>query len=200
MVSTVSALQARLKELSTSLAQIHPLVSRLHNFTTAIGQGDDARLELGAVIHSRLKEAEDELELLKDDVDDLEATTDSRRRGVGLEKETEKERVIALARRMANDLKRMRGDFRNAQLQAKRNAELAKRKERELLFARSEGTEKRNPAKEKLTQEDIVKNASKDVTAALRRTQQLMQAELSRSQFAQETLGMLFHLASQVSE
>jgi hypothetical protein len=94
----------------------------------------------------------------------------------------------------------MRGDFRNAQLQAKRNAELAKRKERELLFARSEGTEKRNPAKEKLTQEDIVKNASKDVTAALRRTQQLMQAELSRSQFAQETLGMLFHLASQVSE
>jgi replication factor C subunit 2/4 len=113
MVSTVSALQARLKELSTSLAQIHPLVSRLHNFTTAIGQGDDARLELGAVIHSRLKEAEDELELLKDDVDDLEATTDSRRRGVGLEKETEKERVIALARRMANDLKRL-GDLRDS--------------------------------------------------------------------------------------
>jgi replication factor C subunit 2/4 len=221
MVSTVSALQARLKELSTSVAQIHPLVSRLHNFTTVVGQGDDARLELGAVIHSRLKDAEDELELIKDDVDDLESTTDSRRRGAGFEKETEKERVIALARRLANDLKRLgnlrdnaillwafvdtllrtRGDFRNAQLQAKRNAELAKRKERELLFARSEGgTEKRNPAKEKLTQEDIVKNASKDVTAALRRTHQLMQAELSRSQFAQETLGMLFHLASQVSD
>ncbi|KAL4765567.1 putative protein transport membrane glycoprotein Sec20 [Aspergillus foveolatus] len=200
MVCTVSALQARLKELSTSLAQIHPLVSRLHNFTTAVGQGDDARLELGAVIHSRLKDAEDELELLKDDVDDLEATTDSRRRGVGLEKETEKERVIALARRLANDLKRTRGDFRSAQLQAKRNAELAKRKERELLFARSEGTEKRNPAKEKLTQEDIVKNASKDVTAALRRTHQLMQAELSRSQFAQETLEQSGAALSSLSE
>lgn len=32
-------------------------------------------------------------------------------------------------------------------------------------------------------------NASSDVTAALRRTHNLMQAELSRSQFAQETLG-----------
>ncbi|RDW86690.1 putative protein transport membrane glycoprotein Sec20 [Aspergillus mulundensis] len=180
-MSTLPALQSRLKELSTALAQIHPLVSRLQNFTTAVGQGDDARLELGGEIHSRLKDAEDELELLKDDVDALEATTDSRRKGVDSEKETEKERVIALARRT-------RGDFRNAQLQAKRNAELAKRKERELLFSRSEGVEKRNPAKEKLTQEDIVKNASKDVTAALRRTHQLMQAELSRSQFAQETL------------
>ncbi|KAL4818147.1 hypothetical protein BDW67DRAFT_190182 [Aspergillus spinulosporus] len=200
MVSTVSALQARLKELSTSLAQVHPLVSRLHNFTTAVGQGDDARLELGAEIHSRLKDAEDELELLKDDVEDLEATTDSRRRGVGLEKETEKERVIALARRLTNDLKRARGDFRNAQLQAKRNAELAKRKERELLFARSEGTEKRNLTKEKLTQEDIVKNASRDVTAALRRTHQLMQAELSRSQFAQETLEQSGAALSSLSE
>ncbi|KAL4901330.1 hypothetical protein BDW74DRAFT_170260 [Aspergillus multicolor] len=187
-MSTLPALQSRLKELSTALAQIHPLVSRLQNFTTAIGQGDDARLELGGEIHSRLKEAEDELELLKDDVDALEATTDTRRKGVDSEKETEKERVVAMARRLAKDLKKTRGDFRNAQLQAKRNAELAKRKERELLFSRSEGAEKRNPAKEKLTQEDIVKNASKDVTAALRRTHQLMQAELSRSQFAQETL------------
>lgn len=32
-------------------------------------------------------------------------------------------------------------------------------------------------------------NAAGDVTAALRRTHQTMQAELSRSQFAQQTLG-----------
>ena len=189
-MSTVSVLQTRLKELSTALAQIHPLVSRLQNFTTAIGQGDEARLELGGEIHSRLKDAEDELELLKDDVDALETAPDTRKKSVDSEKETEKERVIALARRLANDLKKTRGDFRNAQLQAKRNAEKARRQERELLFSRSEGVERRNPAKEKLTQDDIVKNASKDVTTALRRTHQLMQAELSRSQFAQETLGM----------
>ncbi|KAL4870826.1 hypothetical protein BDV12DRAFT_184191 [Aspergillus spectabilis] len=187
-MSTVSALQSRLKELSAALTQIHPLISRLHNFSTAVGQGDEARLELGGEIHSRLKDAEVELELLKDDVDALETSADVRRRWQDSEKETEKERVIALARRLADDLKRTRGDFRNAQLQAKRNAELARRKERELLFSRAEGAERRNQTKEKLTQEDIVKNASKDVTAALRRTHHLMQAELSRSQFAQETL------------
>lgn len=89
----------------------------------------------------------------------------------------------------ADILDRTRGDFRNAQLQAKRNAELAKRKERELLLSRSQdSSEKRNPS-EKFTQDDLVLNASNDVTAALRRTHHLMQAELSRSQFAQETLG-----------
>ncbi|KAL4960597.1 putative protein transport membrane glycoprotein Sec20 [Aspergillus stella-maris] len=199
-MSTVSALQARLKELSTALAQIHPLVSRLQNFTTAIGQGDEARLELGGEIHSRLKDAEDELELLKDDVDALETAPDTRKKSVDYEKETEKERVIALARRLANDLKKTRGDFRNAQLQAKRNAEKARRQERELLFSKSEGVERRHPAKEKLTQDDIVKNASKDVTTALRRTHQLMQAELSRSQFAQETLEQSGAALSSLSE
>ncbi|KAL4882745.1 hypothetical protein BJY04DRAFT_226866 [Aspergillus karnatakaensis] len=199
-MSTVSALQSRLKEVSTALAQIHPLISRLHNFTTAIGQGDEARTELGAEIHSRLKDAENELELLKDDVDALEASTDVRRKGVDSEKETEKERVIALARRLGDDLRRTRGDFRSAQLQAKRNAELARRKERELLFSRAEGAERRNQTKEKLTQDDIVKNASKDVTTALRRTHHLMQAELSRSQFAQETLEQSSAALSSLSE
>ncbi|KAL3492508.1 hypothetical protein BJX62DRAFT_224486 [Aspergillus germanicus] len=200
-MSTISVLQSRLKELSTALAQIHPLVARLHNFTTAVGQGDEARTELGAEIHSRLKEAEDDLELLKVDVDALETPADNRRKGHDSEKETERERVIALARRLSGDLKRTRGDFRNAQLQAKRNAESARRKERELLFSGSEGAgEKRNQTKEKLTQDDIVKNASRDVTAALRRTHQLMQAELSRSQFAQQTLEQSSAALSTLSE
>lgn len=89
----------------------------------------------------------------------------------------------------ADSLDRTRGDFRNAQLQAKRNAELAKRKERELLLSRSQASSEKRGLAEKFTQEDLVLNASNDVTAALRRTHHLMQAELSRSQFAQETLG-----------
>lgn len=57
------------------------------------------------------------------------------------------------------------------------------------MLSRSQASsEKRGPL-EKFTQEDLVLNASNDVTAALRRTHHLMQAELSRSQFAQETLG-----------
>ncbi|KAJ6087057.1 hypothetical protein N7467_005971 [Penicillium canescens] len=188
-MSSTIGLQGRLKELSTALGQTQPLVNRLRDFTTSIGQGDEARLELGSEIHSRLKDAEQELELLRVDVEALETGTDSRRKASASqgEKDAERERVAAMAGRLAEELKRTRGDFRNAQLQAKRNAELAKRKERELLLSRSTTSEKKQPT-ERFTQDDLVLNASNDVTSALRRTHQLMQAELSRSAFAQETL------------
>ena len=83
--------------------------------------------------------------------------------------------------------------FRKAQLQAKRNAEAAKRKERELLFAGiQEGNNNtgygRRKGQEKFSQEELLLNASSDVTAALRRTHNLMTSELERSRFAQETL------------
>lgn len=86
---------------------------------------------------------------------------------------------------------RTRGEFRAAQLQANRNAELSKRKERELLFSKPRDDDTQRKSSSKLTHDDLVVNASSDVTAALRRTHELMQAELSRSQFAQETLGLL---------
>lgn len=86
-----------------------------------------------------------------------------------------------------------RAQFRKAQLQAKRNAETAKRKERELLFAGIQDGDKptsygRRKGQEKLSQNELLVNASGDVTAALRRTHNLMTAELQRSKFAQETL------------
>ena len=87
-----------------------------------------------------------------------------------------------------------RAQFRKAQLQAKRNAEAAKRKERELLFAgiQEGGNETtgygRRKGQEKQTQEELLLGASSDVTAALRRTHNLMSSELERSQFARETL------------
>lgn len=91
---------------------------------------------------------------------------------------------------------RARVQFRKAQLQAKRNVEAAKRKEREALFADvqegtlSVGGPGRRKGQEKLSHDDLLVNASSDVTAALRRMHQLMQSELSRSQFAQDTLRM----------
>ncbi|KAJ5624221.1 hypothetical protein N7510_000530 [Penicillium lagena] len=204
-MSTTSALQTRLKELSSTLGEIQPLVDRLNTFTASIGQGDEARVELGSEIHARVKEAEEELELLRVEVEALDSGTSDRRRrslaGNG-DKEAEKERVVALAGRLAADLKRTRGEFRNAQLQAKRNAELAKRKERELLLSRPKsppGDGQRRPS-EKLTQDALERNASNDVTAALRRTHQLMQAELSRSQFAHETLEQSTAAISSLSE
>ncbi|OQD68927.1 hypothetical protein PENPOL_c002G05135 [Penicillium polonicum] len=200
-MSPTTALQGRVKELSTSLGQIQPLVDRLRNFTASIGQGDEARLELGSEIHSQLKEAEQELELLRVEVEALETGSDSRRKAPAVHghKEAERERVISMVGRLAEDLKRTRGEFRTAQLQAKRNAELAKRKERELLLSRSHSSEKKQPT-EKFTQGDLVLNASNDVTSALRRTHQLMQAELSRSQFAQSTLEQSTAAISSLSE
>lgn len=105
-MSSTSALNIRLKELSAALGHIHPLVSRLHNFTVAVGQGDEARLELGAEIHSLLKEAEEQLELLKVDVEALESGSDSRRKTVDNEKELERERIVASAGRLTDDLKK----------------------------------------------------------------------------------------------
>ena len=94
--------------------------------------------------------------------------------------------------------------FRKAQLQAKRNAETAKRKERGLLFAsvqegNSTSSSGRRKGKE-LSQDELILNASSDVTAALRRTHDLMQQELSRSQFAQDTLVQSTAALSTLSE
>jgi hypothetical protein len=107
-MSTAAVLQARLKELSTTLGQIQPLVDRLRNFTASIGQGDEARVELGAEIHSQLKDAEGELELLRGDIEALDTGSDGRRKSAvnGGEKEAEKERVVAMAGRLWDDLKR----------------------------------------------------------------------------------------------
>lgn len=88
-----------------------------------------------------------------------------------------------------------RSQFRRAQLHAKRNAEAVKRKERDLLFEGiCEGTKpvgsfgRRKDGQEKLSGDDLLLNATNDVTAALRETHSLMQVEVSRSQFAHETL------------
>lgn len=107
-MSPTTALQGRLKELSASLGQIQPLVNRLNGFTVSIGQGDEARLELGSEIHSRLKEAEQELELLRVEVEALDTSSDSRRKSspVHGEKEAERERVVSMAGRLAEDLKK----------------------------------------------------------------------------------------------
>ena len=86
-----------------------------------------------------------------------------------------------------------RSQFRKAQLQAKRNAELAKQKERELLFAgiqegRNTPTNDRRRGQKELSADELLVERSGDVTTALRRLQQSMRVELERSQYAQETL------------
>lgn len=90
---------------------------------------------------------------------------------------------------------RSRTQFRKAQLTAKHNADRAKVRERELLFSNLQSgtstpssTYRQRKQVQGLSEGEVVARASSDVTAALRRTHQLMQGELSRSRFAQETL------------
>ncbi|KKZ64304.1 hypothetical protein EMCG_09688 [[Emmonsia] crescens] len=195
-------LQSRITSLSTSHKQTIPLIQRLQNLPAAPGTGDDARLELGAEIHLRLKEMEEQMELLRVELEQLEATW-NRKRESGA-KEAERERVVVVIGKLEEDLKSARIQFRKAQLQAKRNAEAARRKERQLLFAGVEGGEggegMRRKGRAGLTHDDLVASASEDITSALRRTHQLMQAELSRSQFAQETLEQSTAALSSLSE
>ncbi|KAJ5115994.1 hypothetical protein N7456_000342 [Penicillium angulare] len=200
-MSTIATLQARLKELSTTLGQIRPSIDKLRNFTPA-EKGDEERVELGAEIHAGLKDTEEELELLRIEVEALDSGSDNRRKHsvTSGEKDAEKERVVMTTARLADDIKKTRGDFRNAQLNAKRQSELTRRKERELLLSRPHPSERQGRPSEKLTQDDLVLNASNDVTAALRRTHHLMQTELSRSQFAQETLQQSTAAISSLSE
>jgi hypothetical protein len=96
-----------LKALSVTIGQIQPLIDQLRKFTPD-ENGDETRLELGAEIHAGLKDAEDGLELLRIEVEALDSSSDTRRRqsvATG-EKEAEKERVVTMAGRLAEDLKR----------------------------------------------------------------------------------------------
>ncbi|EKG22238.1 Sec20 [Macrophomina phaseolina MS6] len=195
-----SSLATRLASLSNQNKQTVQLIHRLAKLqfqpgsTPLDGEEGDVRVELSSEIHDSLKLQEEELELLRQEVEEFTAGSALGGKKKDNEKEREKSRLSIQVARLGEDLKQARSQFRKAQLQAKRNAEVAKQKERELLFAgiqegsTNPGSRRRGAGSEKLTQDEIVANASSDVTAALRRTHQLMTSELSRSRFAQETL------------
>lgn len=224
MTTTTQALATRLSSLSDQNKQTVQLIHRLAKLqfqpgsTPLEGNGNegDVRVELSSEIHDGLKLQEEELELFRQEVEELIGSRALRSGTKDSEKEREKSRLSIQVARLAEDLKqyenncplsmpslenanvvtcRARSQYRKAQLQAKRNAEAAKQKERELLFAGiQEGgsalpsSTNRRSGNSKLTQDEIVAAASSDVTAALRRTHHLMTSELSRSRFAQETL------------
>ncbi|KAF2634172.1 Sec20-domain-containing protein [Massarina eburnea CBS 473.64] len=214
--STTHALTSRLTALSDQNKAIQQLIQRLAKLDFQPGsqplhsEEGDIRLELSAEIHESLKGVEEDLELAKQEVEDFVGTgardsiansafgvrrSDSRKDSEReTEKQSERSRLAVLLARLTEDLKSTRSQFRKAQLTAKHNADRAKLKERELLFSNlqsgsstpsSTHRRRNNP---QLSESEIVAQASTDVTGALRRTHQLMQEELSRSRFAQETL------------
>ncbi|KAF2261884.1 hypothetical protein CC78DRAFT_535339 [Lojkania enalia] len=198
--TTAQSLIIQLTNLSDQNKAVLQLIQRLAklDFTPGVSrfssdEEGDVRLELSAEIHESLKSIEEELEILRQEVEDCIQGSGTRRRDST--KEGERGRLAVLFARITEDLRSSRSQFRKAQLAAKRNADRAKLKERELLFSNLQSgsstpssTHRRKKDNSQLTADEVIANTSSDVTAALRRTHELMQNELSRSRFAQETL------------
>lgn len=98
-------LQHRITSLSSTHRQTIPLIQRLYNWPTSPGQGDEARVELGAEIHHRLKEMEEEMELLRVEKEQLEASGSASRRRDDEDKEIERARMVTTIRQLETDLK-----------------------------------------------------------------------------------------------
>lgn len=100
-----TSLESRLATLSHTHKQTIPLINRLKNTSpTSNDQGDETRLELGAEIHARLKDMEEEMEMLRVEVDGLEGFG-GRKRGND-ERDAEREKIVVVAGRLEEDLKR----------------------------------------------------------------------------------------------
>jgi protein transport protein SEC20 len=100
-----SPLPGRLGNLFEAHRATLSLINRLSRLSAQpgssplAGDGGDARLELTAEIHQGLKEQEDTLELLKQEVDDYIAKVR------GVERESERARLEASVARIGEDLK-----------------------------------------------------------------------------------------------
>ncbi|KAF1839957.1 Sec20 domain-containing protein [Cucurbitaria berberidis CBS 394.84] len=202
LLSTTQTLTTRLNSLSENNKAVGHLIQRLAKLDFQPGsqpvngpEEGDVRLELSAEIHESLKSIEEELELLRQEVEDITHQGASFGRRRDSTRESERSRLAVLLARLTEDLRSSRSQYRKAQLTAKHNADRAKLKERELLFSNLQSgsstpssTYRQRKQQQGLSEGEVVTQASSDVTSALRRTHQLMQNELSRSRFAQETL------------
>nr|OQO23961.1 hypothetical protein B0A51_09989 [Rachicladosporium sp. CCFEE 5018] len=149
-----STLHSHLQSLISTLTQTTTLITRLQTLSFQPGSEslsenpNSVRLELAQDIHDSLAQLDEDLELLRLELEDL---TDSHGTGSagfsGLAGRTrsgsvrrgskagEAERLQAGVLKLGEDLKGARAGFRRAQIVAKKNAEAAKVQERELLFA-----------------------------------------------------------------
>ncbi|RYP91621.1 hypothetical protein DL770_002247 [Monosporascus sp. CRB-9-2] len=209
-------LQDRLTALQDATNQLRELIDRLANFnfqpgsvSLTAGEDDNVASELSTEINQILREQEEDLELLQEEI------TDIRPGKPGSELQHDRERLKDGATRLAQELQSCRSYFRKAQIAAKRNLEAAQRRERELLYASfasprsgasSPAAAQAPPLRRKqlrsaeMSKEDRIVGASHDVTLSLRQTHDLMASELSRSEFAHRTLKESTKALAELSE
>ena len=110
------SLSARLQVLADTYKNTLTLIQRLQKLPTTPGtfsnsNADDPRLELSSEIHQSLKEQEDELETLRQEVDDATANVSGGYVGGGSvrrrnsEQVHERERIAATVAKLGEDLK-----------------------------------------------------------------------------------------------
>ncbi|KAI1276685.1 Sec20-domain-containing protein [Xylaria sp. FL0933] len=213
-------LQDRLNVLQDATEQLKELIDRLANFdfqpgSVPLGAADDDNVgsELSSEINQILREQEEELELLQEEIIDIRPG----RPGSALQHD--KDRLKDGAERLGQELQLCRKSFRKAQITAKRNLQLAQRQERELLYASfssprsgastpasgntatsAPASRRRRQKTSEMSKEEQMISASHDVTQSMRRTHDLMSAELVKSDFAHNTLKESTEALAQLSE
>ncbi|KAI1821915.1 Sec20-domain-containing protein [Xylaria intraflava] len=215
-------LQDRLNVLQDATDQLQELIHRLANLDFQPGSvpldatdGDNVSSELSSEINQILREQEEELELLQEEIIDVP----SGKPGSALQHD--KVRLKDGTERLDHELQLCRKSFRKAQITAKQNLQIAQRQERELLYAsfsnpRSGASSpaldgaaanavapphrrRQQPASEMSKEEQMI-GASHDVTQSMRRTHDMMAAELAKSDFAHNTLKESTEALAQLSE
>ncbi|OTA54292.1 Sec20-domain-containing protein [Hypoxylon sp. EC38] len=212
-------LQDRLTVLQDATNQLKELIDRLANFNFQPGsvplgasENDHVGSELSSEINQILREQEEELELLQEEIIDIRPGKPSS------ELQHDKDRLKDGVNRLGEELQNCRKAFRRAQITARRNLQLAQRQERELLYAsfsnpRSGASSpvvtdptlfppnrRKQKARSEMSKEEQMISASNDVTESMRRAHELMAAELSKSDFAHNTLKESTAALSQLSE
>ncbi|CCX05996.1 Similar to hypothetical protein [Tuber melanosporum Mel28]; acc. no. XP_002840925 [Pyronema omphalodes CBS 100304] len=167
MASDLLTISERLHALSDT----HKEMSQI----AVLSRSSTPQSELTDRLHHLLREAESEYASLLDD-SGLSCPLGSSCTHAGAGHGTHSDSGISsLISKIGEDLKIARRQYRKALLQARQNSV-------------QQQAQPKRITNEKVQQQDVVVAASSDVTAALRRTQQLMHAELQKSRFVTETL------------
>ncbi|KAI0140858.1 Sec20-domain-containing protein [Xylariaceae sp. FL1272] len=213
-------LQDRVNLLQDAANQLDDLIQRLATFnfqpgSVPLAAPDDADVasELADEINQVLREHEEDVELLREDVLDLQLRAATSRRH-------DKARLDDGVDRLGRELQRHRQAFRKAQITARASLREAHRRERHLLYASfaapRSGAEspavgatsnailptaaaavgavtryssrRVPPHASEMTEEERGIHANDDITRAMRNAHALMRQELTRSNFAHQTL------------
>ncbi|KAI9728006.1 MAG: hypothetical protein M1828_005411 [Chrysothrix sp. TS-e1954] len=137
-LASISERLEALQETTQSLSQLIQRLTRLQPTSDDHLANEEARQDLTGDIHDSLKQAEEDLEVVNQDVSDLAGITSHKKASAhrrASERDKDTAEASATCLRLGEELKKARVRFRKAQLQAKRNCELYDRKERAAYLA-----------------------------------------------------------------